>query len=75
MGQGGVFGAEGVVEAKVGGCVADLVEAFEAEGGDDAVGGFEGGEGVAAAKAWGGEGGGLGGEEAVEEIDLGGGCC
>ena len=50
------------------------MEAFYAEGGDEVVVGFEGLVGAAAGEGWGGEGGGVGGEEAVEEVDLGDGC-
>ena len=73
MGEGCVAHAEGVVAAEGRGGVADLVEAFDGEGGDELVG-AEVGEGGCAVGGW-GEVGGVDGLEAAEEVELAVCCC
>ena len=67
--EGGVADAKGVELPQGGGRVADLVEAFNAERGDEAAV-VELLEGVLAGEGWRGEDGGVGLAEARDEIDL-----
>lgn len=73
VGEGCVAHAEGVVGAEGRGGVADLVEAFDGEGGDELVR-AEVREGGCAVGRW-GEVGGVEGLEAAEEVELVVCCC
>ena len=60
-----------MVEAEEGEGVADLVKAFDGKGGDEESVFGEGGEGGGAVDVGWGEVGGVGGGEAVEDVELG----
>jgi hypothetical protein len=67
--QRGVADAEGVELPQRGGRVADLVEAFDPQRGDE-LAAAEVVEGGAAGEGWRGEDGGVGLAEAGDEVDL-----
>lgn len=71
VGEGCVFNAKGVVEAKVGERVAYLVEAFYADRGDELVVGFKIGQSVTAVELGRRENFRVVLCEAAEEIELG----